>query len=246
MIKRLIGVVFWIIIWWIISLFTNPLLIPSPIIVGRTLVELLVLLSTWLTIFHSATLILLGLIGGILLGIICASWAAASEWAKVVLTPLVYTLKTIPVVSFILILLMWVGSGYLSIYISLLIVFPIIYINVLQGINNVNPQLLEMAKVFHLPFQRKLHYIYIPSIIPWFDSAGRLALGLSWKSGVAAEVIALSAGTIGEQLYESKIYLQMEYLFAWTVIIVGLGVVFEVVLGKMLHYFLTERRRNHE
>ena len=149
-------------------------------------------------------------------------------------------IKSIPVASFIILVLIWSGSGSLSAVISFLIVLPIIYTNVLEGIRNTDGKLLEMADVFQVSSLMKIKAIYIPAVLPFFTSACKVALGLCWKSGIAAEVIGLPGNSIGEQLYNAKIFLSTGELFGWTLVIVAISFLFEKFFLNMLHRF--ERR----
>ena len=132
--------------------------------------------------------------------------------------------------------LVWVPSRNLSVVISFLMVAPIVYQNVLGGISNMDHKLTEMADVFQVPFARRLRYLYLPQVAPFFRSACAVGLGLCWKSGVAAEVIGLPDGSIGERLYEAKVYLDTPDLFAWTLVIVLVSIAFE-----KLFLFLLDR-----
>lgn len=118
-------------------------------------------------------------------------------------------------------------------------VFPIIYTNTLQGIVNVNQQLVEMARVFRIPFLSKFIYIYMHEVLPFYYSGCLIALGLCWKSGVAAELIGIPSGSIGERLYEAKIYLNSAELFAWTFVIILLSISFEKLYLRLLAYIKT-------
>ena len=116
---------------------------------------------------------------------------------------------------------------FLPLFIAALMVFPPVYLNVLEGIRRTDASLLEMARVFRVPFSRTLRGVYLPQVLPYFRSAVSAALGLCWKAGTAAEVIALSSGSIGEKLYNAKIYFQTADLFAWTAAIVLISAAFE-------------------
>ena len=141
--------------------------------------------------------------------------------------PLMSVIKSIPVASFIILVLIWVPSRNLSVVISFLMVTPIVYSNVLGGVSSMDKKLTEMADVFRVPFPRRLRYLYLPQVAPFFRSACAVGLGLCWKAGVAAEVIGLPDGSIGEQLYQAKVYLNTPDLFAWTIVIVLISLVFE-------------------
>lgn len=102
-----------------------------------------------------------------------------------------------------------------------------IYTNILEGIRQTDRKILEMAKVFRVNLRRQIRYIYVSQVLPYFLSACRLSLGMCWKAGVAAEVIGVPSGSIGEKLYNAKIYLNTPDLFAWTIVIIVISFVFE-------------------
>ena len=152
------------------------------------------------------------------------------------LAPLVAAVKAVPVVSFIILALILFSSRNLAVLISFLIVLPVLYTNLLSGIRAADPQLLEMARVFRIPTLRSIRYVYLPQVLPFFRSACGSALGLCWKSGIAAEVIGMPDGSIGEQLQQAKIYLNTPDLFAWTLVIVLVSLVFEKVFLILLKW----------
>ena len=138
-------------------------------------------------------------------------------------------MKSTPVASFTILCLIWIPSRNLSVFISFVMVFPVIYTNVLEGILSTDPQLLEMAEIFRLPLSRRIRYIYLSQVMPYFRSACTISIGMCWKSGIAAEVIGMPKGSIGEKLYQAKIYLNTPDLFAWTMVIIVVSRVFEQV-----------------
>lgn len=181
----------------------------------------------WGTVWFSFQRIVAGFFLGFLLGLVLAVAAGRIRLLEIFLWPFVVTIKSIPVASFVIISLIWLSASELSVFISFLMVFPVIYSNVLEGIKSTDPKLTEMAEVYHLPFSKRLLYIHMPQLKPFLLSACSVSLGLSWKSGIAAEVIGIPNGSIGEMLYESKIYFNTADLFAWTVIIVLVSLGFE-------------------
>ena len=96
--------------------------------------------------------------------------------------------------------------------------------------------MLEMAHVFKIPFKRRLRFIYIPEVIPFYQAAATLSNAMSFKAGIAAEIIGLPQGSIGERLYEAKIYLNTPELFAWTIVIIVLSIVF----NRLFAYFINK------
>jgi NitT/TauT family transport system permease protein len=154
-------------------------------------------------------------------------------------------MKTIPVASFIILALVWLESSQLSFFIAFLMVFPPVYLGVLTGIGQTDPRLLEMAKVFQVPFRRQVRYLYLPAIAPHFRSAVSVGLGLCWKSGIAAEVIGLPDGSMGERLYMAKVYFLTPELFAWTAVIVAVSVLFEKVFLRLVDKALGKAGGSH-
>ena len=187
----------------------------------------------WLLVWQGASMALAALYphGALLLAcalaVVLAALAARYRRAEELLAPLVSAVKAVPVASFIILALVWLESRHLPLFIAVLMAFPVVYRNVLEGIRGTSRALLEMARVFRVPFSRRLRGVDLPQVLPYFRAAADTALGLSWKAGTAAEVIGLCSSTIGEQLYTAKVYFQTADLFAWTAVIVLLSVLFE-------------------
>ncbi len=146
-------------------------------------------------------------------------------------------LKAIPVASFVVLFLIWWRSAVLATAVSFCIVLPNIYVNTLEGIRHVDPRLLEMAQVLEIPAWNRFFYIYRPALKPCLDSAIHISAGMSWKSGVAAEVIGIPVLSVGEQLYLSKIYLDTAGVLAWTAVTVLASVACEQAVLALWRLF---------
>ncbi|WP_295587959.1 ABC transporter permease [uncultured Oscillibacter sp.] len=230
---RLWAVLFWLLCWqgaaaaMAAAYPAGHLLLASPISALRRLGELAVTGEFWSAVCTSAVHIFGGFAVSCLLAVVLAALSARFSPVRELVAPLAAAVKAVPVVSFIILALVWVDGGSLSLLISGLMAFPTVYGSVLTGIVQTDRQLLEMAQVFRVPWRRQLWGIWLPSVLPYFRSAVSLAMGLCWKSGVAAEVIGLRDGTVGERLYSAKVYFQTADLFAWTAVIVVLSAVME-------------------
>jgi NitT/TauT family transport system permease protein len=171
---------------------------------------------------------------GILIGTVGGLITAFSSLARDIFSPILAVIKATPVASFIILALVWLSSRSLSFFIAFLMVFPPVYLNVLEGIGQADGKLLEMARVFRVPLWRQIRGIYVPAVLPYFRAAVSLGLGLCWKAGIAAEVIGLPTGSLGENLYNVKVYYMTADLFAWTAVIVVVSVVFEKLFLKLI------------
>ena len=226
--KKILAIVLLLAIWQAAAmLIGQKLILASP---AEVIVRLFTLWkepgfasAIWFSFVRIAGGFLIAFIVGNLLAVL----AGKHEWVEILLSPVMVTIKTVPVASFIIIALVWLTSGKLSVFISFLMVLPVIYNNVLTGIKNIDYKMLQMADVFRLSWNERFKYIWLPSIYPYLLSGTTIALGMAWKAGVAAEVIGIPEGSIGEMLYNAKIYLNTADLFAWTVIIVIISVLFE-------------------
>lgn len=233
--RRILIVLFWIAIWHLASLaIQNDILFAGPADVVRSFLVLLPTVDFWRAVGGSFGRIMLGFFTAFLAGILTGSLAFRIRFLEELLAPVVSLVMSIPVASFVILALIWVGSGNLSVFISFLVVFPMIYINTLSGLRSTEKNLLEMADVFSIKTLQRVRYIYLPALMPYLISGCRVALGMSWKSGIAAEVIGVPAHTIGENLYMAKIYLATSDLFAWTIVIILVSALFEKLFMKLL------------
>lgn len=228
---RFLVLLFWLLLWeFLYRVINNEVFLTSPMTVIQTLGELLMQSNFWQTIGFSFARIVMGFIIAIFLGTLLGVLAYNLWIIEELISPIFIVMKAVPVASFVILSLLWISTKNLSILISFLMVVPIIYTNLLQGLRNTDKKLLEMAKVFHISPMRKIKAIYIPSVLPYFMSAIKVGLGFCWKAGIAAEVIGIPNGSIGERLYEAKLYLMTEELFAWTAVIVIISMIFEKIV----------------
>ncbi len=237
-ILKLIIIVGWLLVWQAVSLLVgNKILLVGPIEALGTLLKKLAEISFWQACLGSVLRISLGFLLGLVVGILLAMPSYRFPVMEEILSPVMTLLKAVPVASFVVLFLIWWSSAYLATVISFCITLPNLYINTLEGMKSTDKKLLEVAKVFKMSKMDGFFYVYRPSLKPFWDSAIALAAGMSWKSGVAAEVIGLPANAIGEQLYMSKIYLDTAGVLAWTVVVILLSVGFERLVKGLGNLF---------
>jgi NitT/TauT family transport system permease protein len=223
------GIIFlWLLAWQAANLSVhNSIILAGPLEVIQALWNQAAMADFWKTIAFSFGKISLGFLLAFGTGILAGGAAWRFPLLKDLLEPLISLIKSVPVASFVILALIWVGSENLSVFIAFLVVFPIIYINTIAGFMNTDPKLMEMARVFRMQGKKKLFYIYRPALFPYLISGCRVALGMGWKSGVAAEVIGVPSHSIGEKLYMAKIYLNTADLLAWTLVMIAVSTLFE-------------------
>lgn len=228
---KVLAIGFWILIWQFVSMRINEeILLASPFSVFLALIDLIQTEQFIKSVAFSFSKIVLGFTLAMTIGILFAVFAHLSYIFRALIEPLIKIIKVTPVASFIILALLWIHSTNLSILISFLMVLPIIYSNVLQGIESTDVKLLEMAKVFQVKPITQFQFIYLPAIMPYFVTACSIGLGFCWKSGIAAEIIGLPKNSIGEQLYQAKLYLMTKEVLAWTIVIILLSLLFEKIV----------------
>ena len=233
--RWLLPAVFWLAVWWLLSLIVGKeLLIPSPPLVVRTLLELVVTGAFWRYTALTLLRITLGLLLGIVLGMLTALLTNRLSLLHALLAPAVRVVRATPVASFIILVLLWVANGRVPVVISALVVLPVIWESTAAGFRSVDRDLLEFARAYRLTRWDTWRRIVIPSMLPQLAAAVCTAIGLAWKSVVAAGVVCLPEAAVGTQVYFSKLYLDTPALFAWTLIVVALSLTVERIARRLL------------
>lgn len=233
--KRTLSVLFWIIMWQLLATaIKSEILIASPVRVMEALVNMLPKGATWANVYFSFARIMLGFLIAVVSGVILAVAAYYSMIIKELLYIPMTMIKATPVASFIVMALIWISPSALSVFVSFLMGVPIVYTNVLKGMENIDIKMKEMMRVFRVSPCKQLRYLYFPKVMPFFYSAVSISLGMCWKAGIAGEIIGIPKGSMGERLYNAKIFLNTPELFAWTFIIIFVSAVSEKILLLLL------------
>lgn len=235
---KILVLMFWIFVWDVAArLINQEIFLPSPKSVLLTIIDLGGKARFWLSIANSFMRVILGFFMGLVIGTILAILSYKSKLIYELISPLMKVIKSTPVASFIILALVWISSKNLSVLIAFLMVLPIAYSNLLFGLKSTDEKLLEMARVFQISRWKRIRAIYFPTVLPFIISAVSVGLGFSFKSGIAAEVIGRPANSIGLSLYEAKLYLMIRELFAWTLVIILISVLFERLVMRTVRYY---------
>lgn len=225
----------WLIIWQVAAMAVGQeLLFPAPTAVARRLIELLLTSAFYKTVGWSLLRILTGMVIGTVIGGVGGLLTAASRVARDFFAPILAVIKSTPVASFIILLVLWVSRDTTPLIIAAMMVVPVVWTNVETGILNTDKALLDMARVYKMSLGATIRHVYLPAISPYFFAALKSSLGMAWKAGIAAEVLLLPLISIGKMIAESKSTLETVDLFAWTVVVVILSVIIEKLMMLVL------------
>lgn len=181
---------------------------------------------------NSLVRILSGFLMGVGLGAALGVFTHLSRVLDAVFSPVIKIIRAVPVIAISILLFLFFKPNTLPVCIVCLMVMPLIWQTVYDGLASPDKQLSEMADVYNLNRVKRFLYIKVPSLIFPLISSAISALGLAWKSGIAAEVISLPKKSLGTQLWQSKGGIEFDSVYAVTLTVVILSIVIELLLKK--------------
>lgn len=236
--KKILIVIFWIVIWGLLALaIANPIILAGPIDVGKSLYENITNTDFWLTILSCFLRIGIGFAIACVLGCTLAYLSYKFKTFNDFVRPLIQLMKSAPIVCFIVLLLVWVGVFFVDVVTVIIAVVPVYYFAIYEACQNRNKDIANMLKVYKVPSVTKWRIFEWPSALPYFNQATQTGIGLSWKSGVTAQMIGAVGLTIGEKVFEAKLYLDSAQLLLWMFIVILLGWVCEKIIIAIIKAF---------
>ena len=233
--RRLLAALFWLAVWQLAAMAVGKdLILPGPFSVLRALWQLVRQGDFWLSILLTMFRIMLGYCLGVAAGCILALACCSSKLLDSLLSPIVRMVRATPVASFIILAMLWMSKGGVPVLMSALMVTPVVWGNLVEGFASRDMALSEMAHAYRLGRWKTLRFVYIPALMSALKASCLTALGLAWKSGIAAEVLSQPKKALGSNIYYSKVYLETPELFAWTASVIALSFVLETVVKKLL------------
>ncbi len=234
-IRAVLPILFWICVWQALAMIVDhSYFLPDVFTTVKALFGLVVTRVFWISALLTFLRVLTGLILGTFLGIALAVLANRFTVVYALLSPLITVIKSTPVATFIVILWIMLSGDALSILIALLMVMPIIWQNVTDAYRSIDKELLEMTAVFEFSFSKRFKLLVFPALMKYLVPALITATGLAWKSEIAAEIIAYTKNSIGQQINDAKYYFDSPLVFAWTLVII----LFSICLERLTKYLL--------
>ncbi|MCI8589740.1 MAG: ABC transporter permease subunit [Clostridiales bacterium] len=214
-------------------LIDKELIFVSPAAALRRLFALGQTMAFWQSCFYSLARIFIGFLAGMVFGTVCGI-LSLNRYLHRLISPLMTVIRCVPVASFIILTWYFMDREQVPAFAACIMVIPIVWGNVKKGIDEVNPLLFEVTTVYQFSFFKKMSVLYLPAVLPYYAAGCITALGLSWKAGIAAEVLCRPAKSIGNEIFLSKSYLETADLFAWTAVVVIFSVLIEKVFCTMM------------
>jgi len=238
----LASVICMLVVWKILSLhLKSDFVLPSP---EKTLVTTLTLFGNSRFLATVGTTILRGLAGFIIsgiLGIATGIITGINPNINAFLQPILVTIRSIPVISIILLALIWFHPGAVPVFIGMLTMFPFITTNVSDGIRSIDSELVVMATFYKVSRRRIIREVYIPAIMPFIVSGASSALGIGWRAIIIGEVLSQPEYGIGTMMQTAQTFLNVDAVIAWTIIAVLISFIFEKMIRWVESNFITWR-----
>ena len=226
-------ILFYIVIWQLLSIAVgSSLLLPSPGETVKALISILADIKSWQNIGATFLRLIIGFGIGSILGIVLATVTASSRFFYMVLAPLRLIIKSTPVLSFVLILLVSLYSNIVPIAVCAIMVTPMLWATTETAILSIDPKLTEMGKIYYKPI-RRIFLVDVPQMFPQIATSAVTALGFAWKAVITAEVLSLPRFAVGNRMYLSKLYLETPDMFAWTLLVIALSLCLEMALRML-------------
>ena len=230
-----VTVIFWIALWWFASiLIGKEVVLPSPDKVFIRLLSDIITPKFWLITAISLLRVIIGFVFALAIGFAISIAAFFCSPFRTAFTPIISVLRSVPIASFILFFYMWLSTSSIPIVSAFIVVLPVVWENVLTGLENTDKGLIEVCKIYNIHGLARFKTLYIPTLKPYIHATLMSSMGMAWKAAVAAEVLTTPRNSIGKELYGAKVYLDSVDLFAWTIVVIVLSYLIESFIKRRL------------
>ena len=225
---------FYFILWQMIAMIVNQsIILPSFLDVLNRLVYILSDVSFYNHLFITLFRVILGTLSAFVLSFIFAILSYDFKLINQALKPLVLVSKTIPNITYILLVLIWFSREMSVFFVTLLILFPVLYTQISTGLLGINPEHLEVLKLYPETYFHRLTKVIIPLIrISLFEGL-KGALSLGFKVGVMAEILGQVQPGLGYLMHIARMNFETIDLFAYTAIMIMVVVLIEKSMDQM-------------
>ena len=186
-------------------------------------------LSVAMTFLRSLIAFLVSFVAAFLLARIRCKFEISSR----VIEPVIGVIRALPTIAVILLLLFWTNSRVAPIIVTVLVVLPTSYTNLVTAFKGVDKTTVEAGAVDGANVKQLFALVEFPQIEPAFYKSIGSGISLNFKLMVAAEVLAQTANSLGYLLNTSKVYFEIPQMMALVLVSVLIGVVIESLFNKI-------------
>ena len=224
-----------IVLVWIIAYYSvrNDYIIPSfsdtIVSFGKCFAEA----SFWIAFFNTLLRTVIAFAVSFILAAALALGSVLSKTFSAFIKPIMVILRTLPTLAVILLLLVWTNPKIAPVVVTALVLFPMIYSQIIAAVGGIDEGLKEMAEVYRISKRDKLMKMYLPLISPNILSQTGSNFSLGIKIMISAEVLANTYKSLGGLMQTARIYVEMPRLAALTVIAVLFGLIVDLAFSLL-------------
>ncbi|MEG0259275.1 MAG: ABC transporter permease [Lysinibacillus sp.] len=209
--------------WQIVSLFSEPMFLPSPLLTLQGAIEIASDGTLFIYMAYSFARVLVGWTLGLLIAVPIGLLIGTNAWVRIVLEPVINFVRFIPPLAFITLFMLWFGIGEQSkIFLIVYATFFVITINTLTGVLSISNDKIRSAQSMGASNFQTLIYVVIPATIPYIFTGAKLAMGSSFMAIVGAEMVAANEG-IGFMIWNARLYFKTDWIFVGLVVLGLMG-----------------------
>lgn len=231
-----LGIVFWVAVWFALAaLVGNDLLFASPLETARSLTRSLTEARFWEAVGGTCARILVTGAASAAAAVAAGALAHRFWWLRQLMAPALQVMKSAPVACVIVIVLVAWGSTGALITIVAFVAFPPFYVGMMQALDERPRDTEEVLRLAGVSRWQRFACCAWPAALPYFRAASKTAVALAWRAGITAELLCLPLGSIGSQVYASKLTLDSGQLLAWTIVVMILSWLTERAVLELLN-----------
>lgn len=185
---------------------------------------------------------------GLLLSLAAASITAfllnRSETIRLLFMPWLSLLRSVPVISFILLALIFLNPEMIPLLIAFLTMYPLLTENLLKGLMNRRDSWKILARQFHLNAWNRLFQINYPQLKPYLFSGLASAVGFGWRAIIMGEVLSQCVDGIGKRMKEAQVFIDVPELIAWTLVAIVLSWLTDKLISRLSDWQPSVRYRH--
>lgn len=225
--------------WQILSLLIGyPAIFPTLPALILNVQKLFISVNFYEVLFATIVRGLVGCLISFVIAFLLATIATFSNFWKNFFHPVIIVIRSIPVISLVLIALLWFAPDGLPVFIALFTMLPILYQNILNGLESTDTKYIEMARIFGKTKTEIFKYIYLPSSEKLIFSGLSVAMGFGWRAIIIGEALAQPELGIGSSMKQAQTFINVSELIAWTVVAIGISYLFETIIRYFGHLHL--------
>ena len=243
--RKLVTILVLLLLWQIAAMAVNrPVIIPYPGEVGRIMIADLSDSSFYAAIVSTVGRMLKGLAAAFAAAFVLGTVSGMNRKFEQYFDVINNIIKTIPNVSYIILILIWLGSERSVTVITMFVLFPPLYSGILTGMKNVPKGIMDMSRLEKMDFWTRLTVVHWPFMFPEMVASLKVAFGMGFKVSIMAEILGAVRLGVGREMAIARTYVETGEIFAWTIWIILISLAIDGLFDVLIARIVPEKEGN--